>query len=94
VPPATSGASTGNPPLALPLPVSPVEPAPSGLAAHRIRRCTFRRLIQLEVAHERVTDVQCLLPDRRLPIPLGDMESATPICNSCTAAHIFRPDED
>jgi hypothetical protein len=25
---------------------------------------------------------------------LGDLESATPICNACTAPHIFRPDED
>jgi hypothetical protein len=25
---------------------------------------------------------------------LGDLETATPICNACTAAHIFRPDED
>ena len=80
--------------MAMPRPVLPVEPSPSGLAAHRIRRCTFRRLIQLEVARERVTDVQCLYPDRRLPLPLGNLESATPICNACTAAHIFRPDED
>ena len=80
--------------MALPRPVAPVDPSPSGLAAHRIRRCTFRRLIQLEVAKERVTDVQCLYPDRRLPIPLGNLDSAMPICNACTAAHIFRPDED
>ena len=25
---------------------------------------------------------------------LGDLDSATPICNACTAPHIFRPDED
>jgi hypothetical protein len=64
------------------------------MAAQRIRRCTYRRLIQLDVGAERVSDVACLFPDRRLPIPLGDVESAIPICNSCTAAHIFRPDED
>ena len=80
--------------MALPRPDTLVEPSPSGLAAYRIRRCTFRRLIQLEVARERVTDVQCLYPDRRLPVHLGNLESATPICNACTAAHIFRPDED
>ena len=39
-------------------------------------------------------DVECLYPDRRLAIPLGDLDAATPICNACTAAHIFRPDED
>ena len=27
-------------------------------------------------------------------IPLGDLESALPICNSCVAPHTFRPDED
>ena len=74
--------------------VAPIEVSTSGLAAQRIRRCTFRRLIQLEIGRERATDVQCLYPDRRLPIPLGDLESAIPICNACIAPHIFRPDED
>jgi hypothetical protein len=27
-------------------------------------------------------------------VPLGDLDAAMPVCNSCTAAHIFRPDED
>jgi hypothetical protein len=81
--------------MALPLPVaSPVLPDPSHLAPHRIRRCTFRRLIQFEPRGERRYDVECLFPDRRLPLPLGDLEAATPICNACTADHIFRPDED
>ena len=80
--------------MAIAQPIAPVELSPSGLAAQRIRRCTFRRLIQLEVGRDRSTDVQCLYPDRRLPIPLGDLDSAMPICNACTAAHIFRPDED
>jgi hypothetical protein len=64
------------------------------LAAHRIRRCTFRRLVQIDSGPERVYDVECLYPERRVPIPLGDLETAMPICNACTAAHIFRPDED
>ncbi|MBM4409553.1 MAG: hypothetical protein FJ038_13385 [Chloroflexi bacterium] len=80
--------------MAIAQPIAPAEPSPSGLAAHRIRRCTFRRLIQVEIGRQRTTDVQCLYPDRRLPLPLGDLDSATPICNECTAAHIFRPDED
>jgi hypothetical protein len=67
---------------------------PSRLAPHRIKRCTYRRLISLDRAHERVYEVECLFPDRRLPIPLGDLDSSLPICNACTAAHIFRPDED
>ena len=80
--------------MAMLRPLAPPDTSPSGMAAQRIRRCTYRRLIQLEIAGERVNDVECLFPDRRLPIPLGDLDSATPICNACTAAHIFRPDED
>ncbi|HVA86869.1 MAG TPA: hypothetical protein VNF73_11215 [Candidatus Saccharimonadales bacterium] len=64
------------------------------MAAQRIRRCTFRRLIQVEASAERLYEVECLFPDRHLPIPLGDLDSAMPVCNACTAAHIFRPDED
>ena len=74
--------------------LAPPDVSPSGMAAQRIRRCTYRRFIQLEVAGDRVSEVECLFPDRRLPIPLGDLESAMPICNACTAPHIFRPDED
>lgn len=74
--------------------VASSEISASGMAAQRIRRCTYRRLIQLDVAGDRATEVECLFPDRRLPIPLGDLDSAMPICNACTAPHIFRPDED
>jgi len=80
--------------MALLRPLAPPDISTSGMVAQRIRRCTYRRLIQLTVVGERVADVECLFPDRRLPIPLGDMDTATPICNECTAAHIFRPDED
>ncbi len=80
--------------MALPLPTVTPDPDPYRLAPHRIKRCTFRRLIQVEHSTERVFDVECLFPDRRVPIPLGDLDSAMPICNACTAPHIFRPDED
>jgi hypothetical protein len=80
--------------MALPLAVPAPEADPYRLAPHRIRRCTFRRLIRVQADSDRVYDVECLYPDRKVPIPLGDLESATPICNACTAAHIFRPDED
>lgn len=63
------------------------------LAAARIRRCTFRRLIAVDRPGGRVYDVDCLYPDRKLPLPLGDFEAATPVCNACTASHIFRADE-
>ena len=80
--------------MALPLGVAKPDPDPYRLAPHRIRRCTFRRLIQVEAHGQRVYDVECLFPDRRIPIPIGDLDTAMPVCNSCTAAHIFRPDED
>ncbi len=80
--------------MALPLPTITPEPGEYGLAAARIKRCTFRRLIAVETTGERLYDVECLYPDRRRPIPLGDLDCAAPICNTCTAAHIFRPDED
>jgi hypothetical protein len=80
--------------MALPLPVVPPEPDAYRLAPHRIRRCTFRRLIQVEMKDQRIYDVECLYPDRKIPIPIGDLDAAMPVCNACTAAHIFRPDED
>ncbi|MEO5964393.1 MAG: hypothetical protein ABIR11_02920 [Candidatus Limnocylindrales bacterium] len=67
---------------------------PGRLAPHRIKRCTYRRLVSLDRAKERLYEVECLFPDRKIPVPLGDLDSAMPICNACTAAHIFRPDED
>jgi hypothetical protein len=80
--------------MALPLPVVTPDPEAYRLAPHRIKRCTFRRLIEVSAAPDRIYDVECLYPERRVPIPLGDLDSALPICNACTAAHIFRPDED
>jgi hypothetical protein len=80
--------------MALQLPVVPLPADAYHLAPHRIKRCTFRRLIDVQVDDERVYDVECLFPDRKVPIPLGDLESAMPICNACTAPHTFRPDED
>ncbi len=83
--------------MALPLP-APAASSPEAdatrLAPHRIKRCNYRRLISLERPRERVYEVECLYPDRKLPIPLGDLDSCMPICNACTAAHIFRADED
>jgi hypothetical protein len=63
-------------------------------AAPRIRRCTYRRLSRVSSGTESMYDVSCLYPDRRLPLPLGDMTSSMAICAECSAGHIFRPDED
>jgi hypothetical protein len=80
--------------MAMPLPVIAAQPDAFHLAPHRIKRCTFRRLFNVEVGNVRGYDVGCLFPDRKVPIPLGDLEAASPVCNACTAPHIFRPDED
>ena len=84
--------------MALPLPAAIAAESPDNdptrLAPHRIKRCTYRRLVSLDRARERIYEVECLFPDRKVPVPLGDLDSAMPICNACTAAHIFRPDED
>jgi len=72
-----------------------VAPTPEPfLAAPRIKRCTFRRVTAVDRRRERTYDVDCLFPERALAMPLGDMESAMPICNACTASGIFRADED
>jgi hypothetical protein len=83
--------------MALPLQVQPdptTEVDARHLAPHRIKRCTYRRLISLDRPRERIYEVECLFPDRRVPIPLGDLDTSYPICNACSASHIFRPDED
>ncbi|HEU0244565.1 MAG TPA: hypothetical protein VFQ75_11720 [Candidatus Limnocylindrales bacterium] len=81
-------------PLTAPHAVDNPDNDPARLAPHRIKRCTYRRLVSLDRAQERIYEVECLFPDRKVPVPLGDLDSAMPVCNACTAAHIFRPDED
>ena len=68
-------------------------PAEATLERH-LRRCTFRRLVAVQKRPGAVYEAECLYPDRSVPIPLGDREAARPICESCAASHIFRPDED
>jgi hypothetical protein len=82
--------------MAIHLPMAPLEATAetSYLAKGRIRRCTYRRLISVTAAGERIYEVECLFPERRVPIPLGDLDTATPVCNACMAPHIFRADED
>jgi hypothetical protein len=72
----------------------PAAPLPMIEPLGHIRRCTFRRLTLVERRPLPVYDAECLYPDRRTPVPLGDVESARPICENCTAKGIFRPDED
>ena len=84
--------------MALPIAFPSAAPTPTGdesrIAPHRIRRCNYRRLVSLERPRERVYEAECLYPNRKLAIPLGDLDSCLPICNACTAPHTFRADED
>lgn len=80
--------------MALPQRLADISPAASHSDGQRIRRCTFRRLSRVAAGSERYYEVSCLYPDRRMPLPIGDLESSRDICATCTAGHIFRPDED
>ncbi|HEY8167402.1 MAG TPA: hypothetical protein VIF84_01695 [Candidatus Limnocylindrales bacterium] len=80
--------------MALLQPFAKPVPAPAAEAIDHLRRCTYRRLIAVRKRPDAVYEAECLYPDRKVPIPLGDLASARPICASCTASHIFRPDED
>jgi hypothetical protein len=80
--------------MALPQRLTELAPAATPADAARIRRCTFRRLSRLTDGSHASYEVSCLYPDRRLPMPLGDLKSSCAICASCTALHTFRPDED
>jgi hypothetical protein len=60
-----------------------------------LRKCTFRRVSVTERPRELpVYDVACTFPDRKMAIPLGDIEAARPVCDSCTYQGIFRADSD
>ena len=80
--------------MALPQRITELEPIAVPVTAARIRRCTFRRVVRVEMAGAAAYEVSCLYPDRRLPLPLGDLESSATVCRACAADHVFRPDED
>ena len=70
-------------------------PRVSQTANTPLRRCTFRRVSVTAKPRELpVYEVACTFPDRSKAIPLGDIESARPVCESCTYQGIFRPDSD
>jgi hypothetical protein len=81
---------TGFEPIAVPVEA----PVAAPVAAPRIRRCTYRRLSRVSGNPGAVYEASCLYPDRRVPLPLGDLEVGLGICAACAASHIFRPDED
>jgi hypothetical protein len=60
-----------------------------------LRRCTFRYVKVTAGARTLpMYEVACTFPDREKRIPLGDLESAHPICAACTYQGIFRADSD
>ncbi len=84
--------------MALPKRIAQPEPTARPVAvppsAPWIRRCTFRRLSRVGTADGAEYEVSCMYPDRRLPLPLGDLETGVAVCTGCVADHVFRPDED
>ena len=80
--------------MALMQPFARPSTPPEAMPERHLRRCTFRRLVAVQKRPDAVYEAECLYPDRSVPIPLGDLEAARPICESCAASHIFRPDED
>lgn len=78
-----------------PRPSSSASVRPGAAHAAPLRRCTFRRVTTVARTRELpMYDVACTFPDRRRAVPLGDIESARPICASCTYQGIFRADSD
>ena len=60
-----------------------------------LRRCTFRYVkVSTSARSLPVYDIACTFPNREKQIPLGDIDSARPICAACTYQGIFRADED
>ena len=95
--PAVPQAPPATRPLGVPIPAHDV-PAPESVApVGRLRRCTFRRIDRVSALPGRPAlisyEVMCLYAGREIPLALGDVESARPVCEACTATGIFRPDE-
>jgi hypothetical protein len=79
--------------MALPQLLATTAPEAYRIADARIRRCAHRRVVCV-AADRQGYEVHCLHPSLGVALPIGDMESATDVCNGCTAPGIFRPDED
>ena len=72
----------------------PTTDALPAIGPAQLRRCWYRRLTRVDAGRTTVYDVECLLPKQLGSVPLGDLETARPVCNTCAAAGVFRPDED
>jgi hypothetical protein len=85
------------PGIGVPVPLGDA-PAPELVTpVGRLRRCTFRRIDRVQALPGRGShseyEVMCLYGNGDEPLGLGDISQARPICDACTAAGIFRPDE-
>ena len=79
----------------MPRPFATPAPQQSSEASPPLRRCTFRRVNTVANGRDLpIYEVACTFPDRRKSVALGDIESARPVCESCTYQGIFRPDSD
>ena len=98
IPPQPSpGLPPGRPMGAPPLPMGDVPASDATTPTGRLRRCIFRRIDTVtppaRLRGQPSYQVMCLYGDGDSPLPLGDVASARPICEACTAPGIFRPDE-
>ena len=96
--PAAPAVRPPAPELGVPVPLGDA-PAPDTVTpVGRLRRCTFRRIDRVTVipgrAGSSAYEVMCLYGEADEPLALGDISSAATVCEACTAAGIFRPDED
>jgi len=80
----------------MPRPLGAPRQLPAAPEGPVLRRCTFRRVTAVGAGGRELPayQVACMFPDRKKPIPLGDIESARPICGACTYQGIFRADSD
>lgn len=79
----------------MPRPFAAASVQPGAAPSTPLRRCTFRRVSTVARPRELpMYEVACTFPDRKRAVPLGDIESARPICASCTYQGIFRADSD
>jgi hypothetical protein len=85
-------------PGGVPLPLRDAPAPDTSSPIGRLRRCTFRRIDRMTAEPQRrelpVYEVMCLFADSDDPEAIGDIEATRPICHTCTARGIFRPDED
>jgi hypothetical protein len=94
--PATPVVRPPAPEVGVPVPPGDAPAPETRTPVGRLRRCTFRRIDRVSALPGRTErtsyEVMCLYGADE-PLALGDVDEARPVCESCTASGIFRPDE-